>query len=96
MEINEGMYGLPQSGLLANKLLAERLNKNGYYQSKLVPCLWQHETRPIQFTLVVDDFGIKYERNRDARHLMNVLKRHYDVTQDKKGERYIRIKLDWD
>ena len=96
MEINKGMYGLPQSGLLANKLLAKRLNKNGYYQSKLVPGLWQHKTRPIQFTLAVDDFNIKYERNRDARNLMNVLKHHYDVTQDKKGERYIGINLDWD
>ena len=96
MEVNKGMYGLPQSGLLANKLLATRLNANGYYQSKLVPGFWQHETRPIQFTLVVDDFGIKYERKRDARHLLNVLKRHYDVTQDNKGERYIGITLDWD
>ena len=27
---NRGMYGLPQSGLLANKLLETRLNKRGY------------------------------------------------------------------
>jgi hypothetical protein len=33
----QGMYGLPQSGLLANKLLEKRLNKHGYRQSKLVP-----------------------------------------------------------
>ena len=76
MEVNKGMYGLPQSGLMANKLLEKRLNKNGYYQSKLVPGLWVHETRPIQFTLVVDNFGIKYEHESDARHLMKVLK-HY-------------------
>ena len=34
-----GMYGLPQSGILANKLLEKRLNKHGYQQSKLVPGL---------------------------------------------------------
>ena len=28
---NRGMYGLPQSGLLANELLEKRLNKRGYY-----------------------------------------------------------------
>ena len=56
----QGMYGLPQSGLLANELLAKRLNKHGYRQSKLVPGLWKRDTRPIQFTLVVDDFGVKY------------------------------------
>ena len=85
MEVNKGMYGLKQSGLLANELLAKRLNKNGYHQSKLVPGLWVHESRPIQFTLVVDDFGIKYEREQDARHLMKVLTHYYEVTHGKKG-----------
>ena len=37
IEANKGMYGLPQSGLLANELLEKRLNKHGYHQSKLVP-----------------------------------------------------------
>ena len=36
---NKGIYGLPQSGLLANKLLEKRLNRHGYRQSKLVPGL---------------------------------------------------------
>ena len=57
---NRGMYGLPQSGLLANELLEKRLNKRGYFQSKLVPSIWKHTWRPVQFTLVVDDFGVKY------------------------------------
>ncbi len=47
-----GMYGLAQAGLLANELLKKRLNKHGYQQSKLVPGLWKHNTRPIQFTLL--------------------------------------------
>ncbi len=51
-----GMYSLPQAGLLANKLLEKRLNKHKYWQSKLVPGLWKQDTRPIQFTLVVDNF----------------------------------------
>jgi CheY-like chemotaxis protein len=51
----KGMYSLPQAGLIANKLLEKRLNKHGYRQSKLVPGLWKHDTRPIQFILVVDD-----------------------------------------
>ena len=60
IESNCGMYGLPQAGLLANKLLEKRLNKRGYQQSKLVPSLWTHNWRPVQFTLVVEDFGVKY------------------------------------
>eukprot|EP00956_Cyclotella_meneghiniana_P037905 scaffold146503_cov46-Cyclotella_meneghiniana.AAC.1 len=51
VEVTKGMYGLPQAGLLANELLEKRLNKNGYFQSKIVAGLWSHKTRPIQFTL---------------------------------------------
>ena len=43
-----GMYELPQSGLLANKLLEKQLNKHGYRQNKLVPGLWKHNTQLIQ------------------------------------------------
>ena len=50
---DRGMYGLPQSGLLANALLEKQLNKQGYHQSKLVPGLWSHKWRPVQFTLVM-------------------------------------------
>ncbi len=91
-----GMYGLPQSGLLANKLLKKRLNKHGYRQSKLVPDLWKHDTWPIQFTLVVDNFGVKYVGTEHAHHLKNTLKKHYKLTCDWTGTQYIGITLDWD
>ena len=51
VEVRKGMYGLPQAGTLAQELLKTRLNKRGYYQSKIVPGLWQHKWRPIQFML---------------------------------------------
>jgi hypothetical protein len=54
-----GMYGLPQSGLLANKLLKKTLNKHSYNRSKYIPGLWKHKWRPVQFTLVGDNFGVK-------------------------------------
>lgn len=96
LEVTKGMYGLPQAGLLANELLEKRLNNHGYYQSKLVPGLWKHESRPIQFTLVVDDFGVKYIGREHAEHLKSVLEQHYKVTTDWTGERYIGIHLKWD
>ncbi len=34
-EIKKGMYGLPQSGILAQRLLEERLSKAGYIKAKL-------------------------------------------------------------
>jgi hypothetical protein len=96
IEITKGMYGLPQAGLLANEQLEVRLNKHGYTQSKLVPGLWKHSTRQIQFTLVVDDFGVKYTYQEDAEHLKTVLEQDYTVTADWSGTRYIGITLDWD
>ena len=56
---NRGMYGLPQSGLLANEILEKRLNKHGYQKIKLVPGLWKHNWLPIQFTLVLYNVGVK-------------------------------------
>jgi hypothetical protein len=96
IEVTKGMYGLPQAGLLANELLEQRLNKHGYFQSKLVPGLWKHTKRPITFTLVVDDFGVKYVGKEHAEHLMTVLQEHYQIKADWTGTRYIGIHMAWD
>ncbi len=85
------MYGLPQAGILAQQLLEKRLNKHGYSQSKAVPGLWTHKTRPISFTLVVDDFGVKYVGKENAMHLINVLKQDYEISEDWEGNKYIGI-----
>ena len=59
-EIRKAIYGLPQAGALANKLLKENLKPHGYYEVEHTPGLWRHKRRPILFSLIVDDFGIKY------------------------------------
>lgn len=96
VEINKGMYGLPQAGILANKLLAKRLATKGYFQATHTPGLWTHSFRPIQFTLVVDDFGIKYVGTEHANHLISALQDSYEVSTDWKGELYCGITLKWD
>ena len=35
--------------------------------------------RPIDFTLVVDDFGVSYEENEHALHLQQTLRKYYDA-----------------
>ena len=35
---------------------------------------WRHRTRPITFSLVVDNFGVKYVGKEHADHLINCLK----------------------
>ena len=95
IDIRKGMYGLPQSGLIAQQLLETRLNDKGYFQNEVVPGLWVHKWRPISFTLVVDDFGVKYVGEEHVHHLISALK-DYAITTDWKGEKYIGLTLDWD
>ena len=71
------MYGLPQAGFIAQELLADHLRQHGYMQSKRTPGLWLHETRPIQFSLVIDDFRVKYVRKENALHLLNTIQKYY-------------------
>jgi hypothetical protein len=95
-EVKRGMYGLPQAGLLAQQQLIKRLNKAGYIQSTTTPGFWKHEWRPISFTLVVDDFGVKYVGKEHAEHLVSVLKEYYGIDTDWEGTRYVGLTIDWD
>ena len=96
IEVRKGMYGLPQAGLLAQELLEKRLEKHGYMQSKHTPGFWTHVSRPICFSLVVDDFGVKYVGEDNAKHLIKVLEEHYDLSKDWHGKKYYGLSLDWD
>jgi hypothetical protein len=95
-EITKGMYGLPQAGIIAQDLLAERLAKHGYHQSKIVPGLWTHVTRSTTFTLVVDDFAIKVLSEDDENHIINALKQDYIITVDRDATKYIGLTIEWD
>eukprot|EP00804_Cyclotella_cryptica_P012986 CCRYP_002317-RA/>CCRYP_002317-RA protein AED:0.32 eAED:0.30 QI:0/0/0/1/1/1/3/0/854 len=86
VRIDLGMYGLPQAGILANKLLAKRLAKVRYYQCKYTPGLKRHIWRPITFCLVVDDFGIKTVGLKHAKHLQAELEKYYKCSMDWKGD----------
>ena len=75
IESRRSIYGLPQSGKLASEYLRKKIAPHGYYEVKHTPGLWKHISRPIQFTLVVDDFGVKYTRRKDSEHLLGVLEK---------------------
>ena len=95
LECRKAIYGLPQAGALANKLLKERLAPAGYFEVPHTPGLYKHATRPIQFTLCVDDFGVKYVGKEHADHLIRTLKQEYTIEEDWDGDLYCGIKLDW-
>jgi hypothetical protein len=93
--INKGMYGLPQAGRLANDQLIKHLNKHGYKQSKFTPGLFTHQTLPIAFCLVVDDFFVKYVGNDNANHIITTLKHKYTITIDRTATQYLGLSLLW-
>jgi Reverse transcriptase (RNA-dependent DNA polymerase) len=96
VEICKGMYGLKQAGKLANDQLITHLAQYGYHPTAQTAGLWCHEARPIQFTLVVDDFGIQYENQADWDHLDSALKDKYKLKKNVSGDKYIGLSLKWD
>ena len=85
VKIRISIYGLPQAGKLANTALKEHLAPYGYFEVAHTPDLWQHITRPIAFSLVVDDFGVKYVHKDNAEHFANSLKNAYKLSEDWTG-----------
>ena len=96
MQIEKGMPGLKQAGKIANDRLKTHLKKYGYAPVPRTPALWAHATRSTIFTLVVDDFGIKYESMADANHLLDALRALYNITVDWTGTLYCGLTLAWD
>jgi hypothetical protein len=96
IEFQKGMYGLPQAGILANELLQRNLAKDGYRLMQHTHGLWTHNSRPISFSLVVDDFGVKYVGREHAEHLMECIKKNYNICSDWKGSAYCGLTLEWD
>jgi hypothetical protein len=96
IRITRGMYGLPQAGIIANDLLTARLAPHGYYQCRHTQGLWRHKWRPILFSLVVDDFGVKYVGKQHVEHLNRAIESHYEYAKDWGGQLYCGITIKWD
>jgi hypothetical protein len=96
VEIRRSMYGLPQAGKLANDDLIPHLAKHGYHQCKHTHGLFRHDTRPIMFCLVVDDFGVQYTGLDHAKHLEECIRSKYAMTTDYTGDTFLGMHLEWD
>jgi hypothetical protein len=82
------MYGLPQAGILAQRELVRHLATHGYRPCANTVCLFEHVSRPIMFTLVVDDFGIKYSDRADLDHFLAALRTRYDIKTAIEGDTF--------
>jgi hypothetical protein len=60
IEIRKGMRGLKQAGRIANHQLQKHLTTFRYASILRTPSLYQHVSQTVTFSLVVDDFGVKF------------------------------------
>ena len=96
LKIVKGMYGLKQAGIIANMELTRHLEKFGYHPVQHTPGLWKQNKRATIFTLVVDDFAIKYASRQDAKHILQALRAKYTISTDWDTSLYIGTLLNWD
>jgi hypothetical protein len=61
----------------------------GYYKAESAQGLWCHKWHPIQFCLIVDDFGVEYVGLKHFNHLHNVLKKFYGVQFNMAGNKFV-------
>jgi hypothetical protein len=98
-EIRKTLWGLPQAGILSRQKLVTGLAKHGDYHETGVASVFRHRTRPITFTLIVDDIGMKYQKGRkeDVLHLKATIEKiGYEVKLDWAGKNYIGYQIDFD
>ncbi len=98
MKIRKGMYGRPQTGILANKLLRKCLATHGYFEQPHTPGLFSHnhKSHPICFNLAVDNFGIKYIGKDTLQHLYDSIQAEaYDIVKDRASDLCCGINLKW-
>jgi len=95
IQIEKGMYGLPQAGKIANEELQHHLRPFGYKPCPRTPGLWKHDTRQISFALVVDDFAVKYVKKEDLEHLLKSIQSKYVTTIDRQATQFCGITLAW-
>jgi len=87
------MHELPQACKLANIQLQAFLAPHGYHPCPITLGLWTHMSHDICFTLVADDFAVRYMDCVDADHLLTALKDHYQVTEDWEASQYCSLSI---
>ena len=60
-----------------------------YKKAPLVEGYFKHVTWPKDFTLVVDNFLIKYSHNEDLQHLHKAVGKYYKFKVDVEAKQYV-------
>ena len=73
INIEKIVYGLPQDVRIAYDRLNKNLDKHRYQPVKYTLGIWTQKYIPIYLRLIVNEFLIKYVRNKHADHLIQAL-----------------------
>ena len=57
----------------------------------MFPSLWMNNTHLADFSLIVDDFRVKYVGRENSDHLLNALRDIYIVIEDWTGSPFIKL-----
>jgi hypothetical protein len=90
------MYGLKQAGIIANRSLVKHLKTQDYEECKHTHGLFKHKSRPVFFSLVVDDFFVGYVGKDNVEHLRKCLAQRYTVACDWDATLFCGITMQWD
>ena len=86
---------LKQDGRIANNRLKAHLATFGFAPVLRTPTLWKHNTKPIFFSLVADDFGVKYIGKENADHFIQALQKLYTISIDLTGSLFCGLTINW-
>ena len=96
MCIEKGVYGIKQAVIIASQGLVKHMDPFGYHPVQHTPGLWVHDKINIIFSLMVDEFCVRYSSMEDCNQFLNALRAKYLITVDKEARFYIGINIDWD
>jgi hypothetical protein len=96
-KVVKSAFGLKNAGKLArDRLDIDCLNKAGYYEDAIVPCIYRHDTNGTIFVLVVDDFAVSCTTTTAKEHLINTLKTAgYTIDIDHQGKKYCGLTVNY-
>jgi hypothetical protein len=68
----------------------------GFYKAASTPGLWCHKWRPLQFCLIVDDFGVEYVGIEHFYFFLELLKKIHGVQCNMARDKLAGIAIQWD
>ena len=62
--------------------MKQKLEKQGYAQTRFTQGFCNQKWTPIALTLVVNNFGVKYVIRNHNKKLIEILKDHYEISEE--------------